>query len=193
MIMPIARPDSVEALLIEELRQVFDSEMQKVDILWDMAEAAKAPELHKTFTKLWDETLDNINHLEEIFGLLDSSTQHSEPVTRRCDVTIANGRGGMDGDEAMLDQADRMWLREIGGYLKAHAYAALLGHSHVAGILQKILENEQDTERHLSELTQRLACESTLFKSRPIEFPGFGFRQLQAGLQASSQHGRGGS
>jgi ferritin-like metal-binding protein YciE len=173
-------PESLQERLIEELRLIFDSEMQKVDVLWDMAEAAESPELKKIFTKLWDETLDQINHLEKIFRLLNASSQggHSEDMTRLArgctDVILSNGR---NRDEGLLEQAERMWLHETAGYLTARTHAATLGHAQVAGVLQKILEEEQEAELHLRQLTQRLVRGNGDVQQPPVEFPGFGFRE----------------
>lgn len=178
-----AKPQSLKNLLLDELRMIFDSEMQKVDVLWNMAEAETAPKLSKTFKRLWDKTLDNIHHLQEIFGLLEASvrerpSEERSHARRFPDIPIKKKR---NSDEELLSQADRTRLREIA--LTARTQAALMGHSSVAGILQEILKEEQETEQRLSQLTQRLVHGHVQFEQSPIDFPGFGFRELQPELR----------
>ena len=63
-------------------------------------------------------------------------------------------------DAALISAAQRVEHYEIAAYGAVHAYAELMGESEAASLLQQTLEEEKETDRKLTELSEGINSEA---------------------------------
>jgi ferritin-like metal-binding protein YciE len=152
--------DSLYALLVEELRYLYQAENQLLTALPQMATFASTPALKRALESHFSETEEQVRRLEQAFAELGAAARG-----RRCK--------GMEGlieeledileeasdDEAILDTAligavRRVEHYEIAAYASAVSYAELLDEARVATLLRTSLEEEKAADRELSRIAE---------------------------------------
>src|SRR3954453_574451 len=100
--------DTLDTLMTEELRDVYDAEKQNTKALPKLAKAAHSPELKEALQEHLEVTKGQIARLEEIFGLLDEKPK-SKPcagmkgLIEEGNEILQEAKG--DSDENLLDAA----------------------------------------------------------------------------------------
>ena len=149
--------DSMEDLLIEELKDIYDAEKQIVDALPQMEDAAWDPRVKSAFHLHLEESKRQQERLDRVFQRLDQ-----RPEGGSCDGMkglIAEGTVLVKAegdprvkDAALLAAAQRVEHYEIAAYGSARAFANYLGRQDIADLLQQTLDEEGDTDRKLTDL-----------------------------------------
>jgi ferritin-like metal-binding protein YciE len=149
--------ESIEDLLVTELKDLLSAEKQLVKALPKMAKSANSENLRSAIEEHLDQTRGQVERLEKMFSLIDKP-----PRAERCKAMeglIEEGTELLkeDGDPivkdaALIAAAQRVEHYEISGYGSARALAELLGMSQVAELLQETLDEETDADQKLSEL-----------------------------------------
>jgi ferritin-like metal-binding protein YciE len=152
--------DSLETLLVDELRDLLDAEKQLTKSLPKMAKAANNDDLRAAFEKHLEQTTDHIERLTQAFDALGS-----EPKAKRCAgirgiIEEGSEHLEMDGDEAALDAAiigaaQKVEHYEIAAYGTAATHARRIGEDRVAALLEQTLREEKDTDRKLTEIAEQ--------------------------------------
>jgi ferritin-like metal-binding protein YciE len=147
----------MEDLLVHELRDLLYAEKQLVKALPKMAAAAHSPRLAEAFKTHREETLGHVQRLEQIFESLELA-----PRGEKCEAMeglIAEGAEILEAkgddqvrDAALIAAAQRVEHYEIAGYGCARTFAAILGKSEAAELLQQTLDEEKATDELLTEL-----------------------------------------
>lgn len=149
--------NSLYALFLHELRDLYSAEHQLLKALPQMAQAATHAELKQAFTDHLDETRNQVGRLDRIFTLLGehASGEHCDAM----EGLIKEGEGLIkkDGDAnvkdaALIAAAQRVEHYEIAGYGSAHTYAKLLDLDDVADLLQETLDEEGDANKKLNKI-----------------------------------------
>jgi ferritin-like metal-binding protein YciE len=149
--------DSLEKLFLEELKDVYNAEKQLVRALPRMAKAAESPELQQAFTKHTKETEGQIQRLEKVFQQLGQSARGKTCkgmqglVEEGKEVMEKEGEGPVI-DAALIASAQRVEHYEIAAYGCLRTYAQLLGLDQAVQLLQQTLEEEEATDKILTEL-----------------------------------------
>jgi ferritin-like metal-binding protein YciE len=149
--------DSLEKLFLEELRDIYNAEKQLTRALPRMAKAAESPELQQAFTTHLKETEGQIQRLEKVFREL------GQPVRgKKCkgmEGLIDEGKEKMEEegepqvfDAALIASAQKVEHYEIAAYGCLRTYAELLGYSQAADLLQQTLQEEEATDKKLTQL-----------------------------------------
>lgn len=151
--------ETLQALYIEELKDLYSAENQLSKALPKMAKTASSAELREAFEEHLAETQVHIDRLESIFKTLDAS-----PKGKKCkgmEGLLLEGKDMMEeeGDESVIDAgliaaAQRVEHYEMAGYGCARTYARLLGFDQAADQLQTTLEEEGACDRRLTELAE---------------------------------------
>jgi ferritin-like metal-binding protein YciE len=149
--------DSLESLLIQELKDLYSAEKQLTKALPKMAKAAASSDLKKLFETHLTETEGQIERLEKVFETLGAS-----PRGHKCKAMEGLIEEGAeiiekDGDPAVKDAAliaagNRVEHYEIAGYGTVAAFAQLLGKDDVAEILRETLEEERSADEKLTKV-----------------------------------------
>jgi ferritin-like metal-binding protein YciE len=149
--------DSLEKLFLEELKDMYNAEKQLVRALPRMAKAADSPELQQAFTKHAKETEAQVQRLERVFQELGQSARGKTCkgmqgiVEEGKEVMEKEGEGPVI-DAALIASAQRVEHYEIAAYGCLRTYAQLLGLSRAVELLQQTLDEEEATDKKLTEL-----------------------------------------
>jgi ferritin-like metal-binding protein YciE len=149
--------NTMEDLLLGQIRDLYDAEQRLVDALPKMAETAHDPKLKSAFQEHLRQTEGHVAKLEEVFRLL-----HQEPEREKCEAMqglIEEGEETINAegdpavkDAALIAAAQRVEHYEISGYGSARTFAERLGLEDAAGILQEILDEEGATDKKLTQI-----------------------------------------
>lgn len=152
-------------LFIEELRDLYSAESQIIKALPKMTKAASSVELKSGFEEHLEQTKEHLTRLEQIFESLDQS-----PKGKKCngmEGLLEEGKELMDKDAlpevmdaGLIAAAQHVEHYEIAGYGCVRTYAELLGDKKAAGLLQKTLDEEKQTDEKLTKLSLKINVEA---------------------------------
>lgn len=156
---------SLQQLFVDELKDLYSAENQILKALPKMIKKASSNELKGGFEKHLKETQVHVERLEKIFQELDQS-----PKGKKCkgmEGVIADGKELMEQeaepevmDAGLIGAAQHVEHYEMAGYGCVRTYAELLGHSNMAKVLQKTLDEEKATDEKLTELARSINLEA---------------------------------
>ena len=157
--------ESLHDLFVDELKDLYNAEVQLTKALPKMAKAAASEELRTAFEDHLEETEQQIERLEAIFKQLEEN-----PKGKRCKAMaglIEEGKEMIeaDGEDAVKDAAliaaaQRVEHYEIAGYGTVRTYAELLGFDKAANLLQQTLDEEAAADVKLTELAKNINFEA---------------------------------
>lgn len=149
----------LDELFVDALKDLYDAEKQLVAALPKMMEAASSQDLKNGFKEHLDVTQKQVERLEKVFTELKE-----DPKGKKCvgmQGLIKEGQEVMEevGDPDVMDAgliaaAQKIEHYEISGYGTARAYAQVLGHRNIAGMLDQTLQEEGRTDKKLTALAE---------------------------------------
>jgi ferritin-like metal-binding protein YciE len=155
--------ETLDTLLTEELRDVYDAEKQITRALPKMAKAAHSPELKEALQEHLEVTRGQIERLEEIFGLLDEKPKSKPCAGMKGLIEEGSEMLEMDKnsdenlmDAAIISAAQRVEHYEMAAYGTLRTYAECLGNDRVAQLLEQTKEEEEEADRKLSEISEQI-------------------------------------
>jgi ferritin-like metal-binding protein YciE len=159
--------ESLKDLYLEQLKDLYSAETQLVEALPKMAEAATAPDLKKGFTDHLRQTKEQVKRLEQIFKNLGESPEGTKCKGMEGLVKEGSEMIKMKGEDAARDAgliaaAQRVEHYEIAAYGTVRTYAELLGHDEHVTLLEKTLNEEEDTDERLTQLAESHINEEAL-------------------------------
>jgi len=156
---------TLEELLIEELKDLYDGEKQMTRALPKMEKAASSAELTDVFHRHLQQTQEHLSRLDQVFNDLGMA-----PGNRKCEgiagivaegsAFIAKEAEPAVKDAALIATAQRLEHYEMAGYGCVRAWAELLGHKQAAMILQQTLDDEKATDKKLTEIARSVNMEA---------------------------------
>ncbi|NLT69674.1 MAG: ferritin-like domain-containing protein [Verrucomicrobiaceae bacterium] len=152
---------SIEALLVQEIKDLYSAETQLVKALPKMAEAADDPDLRAGFETHLKETKVHVGRLEELAKLLDVSPKGKSCkamkglVEEGSEVIDEDGESSVK-DLALIVAAQKVEHYEMAGYGSARTLAEVLGYEEAVELLQATLDEEGETDKKLTKLSLRL-------------------------------------
>ncbi len=148
---------NLQDLLEHQIKDLYSAESQIIAALPKMINKATNQKLKDAFNTHLKETEEQKARLEQICNTLGI-----KPGGEKCKAMegiIKEAASFMDekAEQAVMDagliaEAQRVEHYEISGYGTAHRYAEQLGHSEIAELLAKTLEEEKDTDEKLNDL-----------------------------------------
>lgn len=149
--------DSLQALFLDELKDIYHAEKQLLRALPRMAKAASSSDLERAFTQHLKETEGQVQRLERIFKELGQAARG-----KKCEGMaglVEEGKKLMeeDGepeviDAALIAAAQRVEHYEIAAYGCLRTYAQLLGLTTAEQLLQQNLSEEEAADAKLTAL-----------------------------------------
>ena len=161
------RLTTLENLLVEELKDLYDGEKQITKALPRMAKAASSRELTTAFERHLDQTKEHVERLERVFDELGKS-----PGRKKCEGIaglVEEGKEVMKNsigadpsvrDAALIAAAQRIEHYEMAGYGTVRTWAEQLGMNSVARLLQQTLDDEKNADKKLSEIANTVNVEA---------------------------------
>jgi len=151
------RLDSMENLLLHEIKDLYNAEKQLVKALPKMAKAAESDELRQLFQEHLEETKQHVQRLEQVFEKMGKSARGMkckgmEGLIEEGDELISEEGDRSVKDAALIGAAQRVEHYEMAGYGCARTYAEMLGMTEAAELLQTTLDEEKMADEKLNQL-----------------------------------------
>jgi ferritin-like metal-binding protein YciE len=153
--------ESLEKLLIHELKDLYSAEKQILQALPKMAKAATNPELKKAFQTHEKQTQQQVKRIEKIFVNLAGS-----PTGKKCkgmEGLMEEGKEVLQEDMpdrlrdvALIGAAQRVEHYEMAAYGTVREMAEQLGMDDAVRLLQETLDEEGETDKLLTEISKRV-------------------------------------
>jgi ferritin-like metal-binding protein YciE len=147
--------ESMQDLLIHQLRDIYSAEQQLTKALPKMQEAASTEELATAFGSHLTETEGQVERLDRVFELLGERAGGVKCKGMEGLIEEAQELLDEDGNEAVIDAgliaaAQRVEHYEISAYGSAKAFATLLGLSEIVQLLNESQMEETAADKKLS-------------------------------------------
>jgi ferritin-like metal-binding protein YciE len=151
--------ESLQELLIEEMRDIYSAENQLLKAMPKMAKKASNPQLKKALETHMKETEGQVQRLQKVFEKLGK-----KPTGKKCaamEGLIEEGKEMMGEDmeedtmdAALISIAQKIEHYEIASYGTVRTWAQQLGDEQTARVLQQTLDEEGKTDKLLTELAE---------------------------------------
>lgn len=149
--------ETLQDLLIDQLKDIYSAETQLVKALPRMAKAATSESLREAFESHLEETKVQVERLEKIFERLDvkpgrKKCKAMEGLLEEGKETISEDAEPMVHDAALIAAAQRVEHYEIAAYGCARTFATLVGDDKTADALEESLNEESAADEKLTEV-----------------------------------------
>lgn len=149
--------NSLRGLLEHQLNDVYSAEMQLTKALPEMAKACNDEELQDAFLDHLDQTKRHVERLEKIFLKLKiekngESCKAMEGLIQENKKIISDFEESPVRDSALIIGAQKVEHYEIASYGSLSELADVLGLHKVADLLERTLQEEEFTDKLLSEI-----------------------------------------
>lgn len=151
--------ETLKDLYVEELKDLYSAENQVLKALPQMVKAAESPKLKAGFEEHLEQTREHVGRLEQIFDGLGESPKGKhcrgmEGVLEEGKEMIKQDSEPEVKDAGLIAAAQHVEHYEIAGYGVCRTYAKLLGDERAATLLQTTLNEEEQTDRKLTQLAE---------------------------------------
>jgi len=147
-------------LFVEELKDIYWAEKNLVKALPKMQKAATSDDLSTCIGNHLEETKEHVARLEEVFELLGK-----KPQAKKCEAMeglITEGQeilADTEADTAVRDAgiiiaSQKIEHYEISAYGSLRTLANVMGHTEVAKLLEKTLQEEKNADSLLTEVAE---------------------------------------
>lgn len=145
---------------LDGLKDMYYAEKVLVSVLKKMQEAATTEELKDAFEEHQMQTETHRKRLEKVFMLLDEKPEEKncpamDGLTKEAkEIISSTEEGTMTRDAALIIAAQKVEHYEIASYGGLAQLAITMKHHKVAGILEKTLEEEEETDQILTDIAE---------------------------------------
>ena len=165
------RIDSLESLLLYELKDLYSAEKQLVKALPKVAKKASSPQLKSAIEEHLQQTEGHVNRLEQIFELFGQSAKAQkckgmEGILEEGEETLELKGTPETVDAAIILAAQKVEHYEIAGYGSAATWADMMGRQDVKRLLGQTLEEEEQADKKLTTLAKSGINQSSAEKMR---------------------------
>jgi ferritin-like metal-binding protein YciE len=157
----MATIDSLETLLVDELRDMYDAEQRLTKAIPKLVESSTNRELVQALNSHLAETHQHVARLEQVFSDLGEEAETKTCAGMKGLLKEGDDRAGDDyedpglRDAAIIGSAQRVEHYEIAAYGTAIAHAKLLGRDEVVRLLEATLAEEKAADRTLTSVAER--------------------------------------
>ena len=155
----MASMESLNDLLQDELRDIYDAEKQLTKALPKMAKKATAEELKEAFEEHLRQTEEHVERLEQAFEHLGipakgKKCKGMQNLIAEGEDMIGDAEEDAVRDAVMIASAQKVEHYEIAAYGTLRTWANMLGQDDVASLFEQTLEEEKETDQKLTELAE---------------------------------------
>ncbi len=149
---------TLDKLLIDELKDLYNAENQLVKALPKLAKKATAPRLAEAFNTHLEETRNHVSRLDAIskhlgVKLTGKKCAAMEGLIEEGKEILEEEDEGPVTDAALIGAAQRVEHYEIAAYGTARTMAEILGQDEVAKLLQETLDEEGAADKLLTQIS----------------------------------------
>jgi ferritin-like metal-binding protein YciE len=151
--------ESLHALYVEELKDLYSAENMIIKALPRMIKAASSRELQRALSQHEKITRRQVQRLERIFRMLDESPrgkkcvgmeglleEGKELISEKPEPDVLNA--------GLISKAQHVEHYEIAGYGTVRTWAQTLGYAEHVDLLQQTLDEEKEADRLLTQLAE---------------------------------------
>lgn len=154
------KPTLLEKFFMDMMKDIYWAEKHLVESLPAMEEAATTDELKEAFADHLHLTRKHVTRLEKVFKMLGK-----EPEAKKCEamsglveeaksIIKETKDGTMTRDVALIIAAQKVEHYEISTYGSMVQLARTMDKEEIAGILEKTLWEEEDTDHQLTQIAE---------------------------------------
>ncbi|REC44229.1 YciE/YciF ferroxidase family protein [Chryseobacterium pennipullorum] len=154
------KSSSLKKFFVDSLKDIHYAEEAIIEALTKMQEAATTEELKDAFEDHQLQTKKHVSRLQKVFGLIGE-----KPEKKKCEaiegiikegeeIIKSTKEGSMTRDAALIIAAQKVEHYEIASYGGLVQLAITLGHDKAAELLERTLEEEEDTDYNLTEIAE---------------------------------------
>lgn len=158
----MAKNDSLERVMVDELRDTLDAEKQVFKALPKMARAADADELRALFEEHREQTTIQLERLNRVFELIGGPARGKkckgmQALIEEGQEMMAEAEPGPVRDAVLIASAQKVEHYEMAAYGTLRTWASRLGYEDAAELLDETLEQEKRTDARLTMVAESLA------------------------------------
>jgi ferritin-like metal-binding protein YciE len=153
--------NSLNTLLQEELKDIYDAEKRLVRALPKMAKAASSEDLREALQEHLEVTKGQVQRLEQVFEILGLPAKAKTCAGMKGLIEEGEEVMGEDASETLMDAAiigaaQRVEHYEMAAYGTARTFAERLGNSEAASLLEETLNEEKEADEKLTQISEQL-------------------------------------
>ncbi|MYY25911.1 YciE/YciF ferroxidase family protein [Elizabethkingia anophelis] len=154
------KDSSLHKFFIDGLKDIYFAEEALIEALGKMQEAATTEELKEAFEDHQHQTKRHIGRLNKVFELIGEKPEKKkceaiEGIIKEAEEIIkSTEEGSMTRDAALIIAGQKAEHYEIATYGGLAQLAITMGHHQAADLLEKTLQEEEDTDYHLTEIAE---------------------------------------
>jgi len=151
--------DSLEDLLHDEIKDIYDAEKQLTKALPKLAKKASNEELRAAFEAHLEETETHVERLERVFKQLGmpvrgKKCEGMQHLIAEGNDMIAECEDDDTRDAVMIAAAQKVEHYEIASYGTIRTWANMLGQQELAAIFEQTLEEEKAADEKLTGIAE---------------------------------------
>lgn len=145
---------------VSALKDIYYAESAILDALEKMQDAATTEELKDAFEDHHLQTQKHVKRLEKVFHLIDEKPEKKECkaikgiIEEGEEVIKSTEDGSATRDVALIIAAQKVEHYEIATYGGLTQLAITMGHDKAADLLERTLQEEEDTDSHLTDIAE---------------------------------------
>ena len=145
---------------VSALKDIYYAENAIIEALGKMQEAATTEELKEAFEDHQLQTQKHMSRLERVFKLINESPEKKECkaikgiIEEGEEIIKSTEEGSMTRDAALIIAAQKVEHYEIATYGGLAQLAITMGYDKAADLLEKTLQEEEDTDYDLTEIAE---------------------------------------
>ena len=157
--------DSLHALYLKELRDLYHAEQQIVKSLPKIIDNCNSQELRSALSKHLEETRGHVTRLEQVFRL-----HNEEPEKETCkgmEGILSEGKDILSHDEnvgvrdaGIIAGCQKVEHYEMSAYGSVRTWAQQMGHTQAAQLLEQTLNEEKNADDILTQIADHLNIEA---------------------------------
>ena len=176
--------ETLQDLLIEELKDLYSAEKQIVKALPKMVKGAASQELKAAFSEHLEVTKNQVTRLEEVFSALGEKAtaktcKAMEGLLTEGSEVLEESEAGPLRDLQLIGAGQRVEHYEVAAYGTARAMAEHLELAEVVDLLSQTFDEEGEADEKLTEVAEGLYQEVT----------GSGDEAMEEDLDAEEEEG----
>jgi ferritin-like metal-binding protein YciE len=151
--------NTLEELLVDQVRDLYDAEKQLVRALPKMAKAATSEDLQQAIQEHLEQTKNQVTRLERVFEELNKPAKGK--ACKGMKGLVEEGGEALDEDSPVADlaiiaAAQKVEHYEISAYGTARTIAQQLGQDTIASLLEETEEEEKAADSKLTDIATDL-------------------------------------
>ncbi|EEF63213.1 ferritin-like domain-containing protein [Pedosphaera parvula] len=151
--------DSLDDMFLLEIKDLYHAEKQLTRALPKAARKAKSSELRSAIEEHLQQTEGHVNLLEEVFKMLGQPPKAKvceamRGILKEAEEILSSKVTPPVKDAAIIGAAQKIEHYEIASYRTIMQWASQMGRDDIKQVLGQILDEEEETDRKLSELAK---------------------------------------